>query len=79
MHEHDRESESEQRSEYEAAERFAEREDPRVDEHKTQRRPVALRRLHERRGNVPDVRHVEIARDRPLKWRRPGLAWIAAQ
>jgi hypothetical protein len=79
VHEHDRQSEPEHRSEDKAAERFAEREDPRVYQQEPEGRTVPLRGLHEGRGDVPDVRHVEIARDGPLKRRRPGLAWIAAQ
>jgi len=42
--------------------------------------PFPLRRFGKGRGDLPDVRHVEIARDGPLKGRRPGLtAWVAAE
>src|SRR5205814_6262882 len=80
MHEDDRQDEPEHRTEDEATECFSEGEDPGVDQHDAEWRTVPLRRFDERRGDVPDVRHIEVTSDRPLKGGRPGFAArIAAQ
>ena len=79
MDEHDGQGEPEHGADHEPAECLAEREDRGIDQHEPERRAVPLRRLGERCGDIPDVRHVQVARDLPAERRGPGIGLLSAE